>query len=430
MNDQQLHHTVIVGGGFGGLWATRKFRKSNIKVTLVDKNNFHLFQPLLYQVATGSVSPAEIASPLRGILAKQKNVSVLLGELKAVDLNKKIISVDDSQLSYDSLIIATGSENHYFGNDSWETKARGLKTIDDALQIRSQIYSSFEIAEKENDSAERKRLLTFIIVGGGPTGVELAGSIAEIAKITLRDNFRNIDPAEAAIYVVDFASKVLNGFHKQLCDDALHTLEHLGIKVLLNTKVEEIDTDGIFVTENNKKYKIESRNVFWAAGVKSSPVGKMLVENESGLDNAGRVFVEADMSLPKYPDVYVIGDLAHKEDKQGNLLPGTAPVAMSQGNYVANKILKKLKGESIQPYKYKNKGVMAVIGRAKAVADLGWIRFSGYPAWLLWLFIHLMYLVGFDNRVLVFIQWGWNYFTRNRGARLITYDSYKSYKKT
>ena len=425
----KIHHVVIVGGGFGGLWATRALKQKNIRITLVDKHNFHLFQPLLYQVATGALSPAEIASPLRGILAHQQNVSVMLGELTSVDLKKNIIYMHDKTLSYDSLIIATGAENNYFGNDSWIENAPGLKTIEDAITIRNQIYSSFEKAEIETDPIERKRLLTFIIVGAGPTGVELAGSLAEIAKITLRDNFRSIDPAESSIHLVDYGSTVLAGFHPKLSQDAYNAVTKLGIKILLHTKVTSIDEDGIDVVENDKSYTIESRSVFWAAGIKSSPVGKMLTSEEDGLDKVGRVFVDDDLTLPRHSNVYVIGDLAHKKDEKGNLLPGTAPVAMSQGDYVGKQICMKLKGEKIKPYVYKNKGMMAVIGRAKAVCDLGWIRFTGYPAWLLWLFIHLMYLVGFDNRLLVFIQWAWNYFTRHRGARLITYDSHKSYKQ-
>ena len=421
--DQDKHRVVIVGGGFAGLWATRSLRRAEVEITLVDKRNFHLFQPLLYQVATGGLSPADIASPLRGILSRQRNVSVELGEMIGIDFDRRYALLRDGELEYDSLIVAAGSENHYYGNDRWRGIAPGLKTIEDALHIRNRIYSAFETADKESDPVERKRLLTFVIVGGGPTGVELAGALGEIARMTLRDNFRSINPADARILVLEGGREILSGYDARLCGSARRSLARLGVRVLTGVFAEEIDESGLAVREGERVYRIEARTVLWTAGVKPSPVARLLVDDESGLDKTGRVIVESDLSLPGHANVYVIGDLAHIPDASGLPLPGTAPVAMSQGRYVARQIIGKLKSKTLKPYRYKNRGKMAVIGRAAAVADFGRARFSGYPAWLLWLFVHLMYLVEFDNRLIVFVQWAWDYFTRNRGARLITYDS-------
>ncbi|MDH3892353.1 MAG: NAD(P)/FAD-dependent oxidoreductase [candidate division Zixibacteria bacterium] len=424
--NRSKHRVVVVGGGFGGLWATRSLRRSDVEITLVDKRTFHLFQPLLYQVATGGLSPADIASPLRGVLAHQRNVSVKLGEMIGIDFEGQRVLLRDGQLNYDSVIVATGSENHYYGNDQWRGVAPGLKTIEDALRIRNRIYSAFEKAENEADSDERTRLTTFVIIGGGSTGVELAGALGEIAQITLKDNFRSINAADTQVIILEAGEGILAGYDEKLQAAAVKSLSKLGVSVRTGVFAKAIDEEGVTVSEAGRTYCIDSRNVLWAAGIKPSPVGELLVSNENMLDKTGRVLVNPDLSLPNHENVYVIGDLAHVEDDTESPLPGTAPVAMSQGRYVASQITRKLNGQTVRPYRYRNAGQMAVIGRAAAIADLGWARFSGYPAWLLWLFVHLMYLVEYDNRLVVFIQWAWNFFTRNRGARLITYDTQSS----
>jgi len=416
------HRVVIIGGGFGGLWTARSLRRADVNIVLVDKRNFHLFQPLLYQVATGGLSSADIASPLRGILSRQQNISVVLGEMIGIDFKSQQAVLNDNRLKYDSLVVATGSENHYFGNNHWETVAPGLKTIEDARSIRNRIFTAFEKAEKEQNRVERRRLMTFVIIGGGPTGVELAGALAEIARITLRDNFRFIDPAEARIILLEGVPEILTTYHPELRAKAQHSLEILGVQITTGAFAEEIDDAGVTVLAGEKKYRLESRTVLWAAGVKPSPVAKLLVVDKNQLDKSGRVVVNQDLTLPGHPNVYVIGDLSCATDKSGRPLPGIAPVAMSQGKYVARHIIGRIKNRPVKPYRYRDRGNMAVLGRAAGIADLGWARFSGYPAWLLWLFVHLMYLVEFDNRLIVFIQWAWNYFTRNRGARLITHD--------
>lgn len=422
MDRMDRHRVVIVGGGFAGFWATRCLKKADVEITLVDKRNFHLFQPLLYQVATGALSPADIASPLRGVLAHQKNVKVKLGEMIGFDPKLRKVLLKDSELEYDSLVVATGSENHYYGNDQWSDIAPGLKTIEDALNIRNRIFSAFERAEKETNPTERIRLMTFVIVGGGPTGIELAGALAEIARITLRDNFRSINPMDAQLIVLEGGQDILSGFGSKLRSAAKRSLASLGVKIHTEVFAENIDKLGVTVMEKGHQYRIDSETVLWAAGIRPSPIAKLLTD-EGGLHQTGRVIVNANLSLPKHDNVFVLGDLAFFTDGSGKPLPGTAPVAMSQGRYVAHYIVDKIKHKSIKPYHYRNRGNMAVIGRAAAIADLGWVQFSGYPAWLLWLFVHLMYLVEFDNRLIVFIQWAWNYFTRNRGARLITYDN-------
>lgn len=421
-DSQKKHRVTIIGGGFAGFWATRCLKKADVEITLVDRRNFHLFQPLLYQVATGALSPADIASPLRGVLARQKNVTVKLGEMIGFDPKLRKVILNDSELEYDILVVATGSENHFYGNDHWSEIAPGLKTIEDALNIRNRIFSAFERAEKETDPTERVRLMTFVIVGGGPTGIELAGALAEIARITLRDNFRSINPMDAQIIVLEGGQDILSGFDSKLRSAAKRSLASLGVKVHTEVFAENIDKLGVTVVEKDHRYRIDSGTVIWAAGIRPSPIAKLLAD-ESGLHNTGRVIVNANLNLPKHDNVFVLGDLAFSTDRSGKPLPGTAPVAMSQGRYVAHYIVDKIKNKSTKPYHYKSRGNMAVIGRAAAIADLGWAQFSGYPAWLLWLFVHLMYLVEFDNRLIVFIQWAWNYFTRTRGARLITYDN-------
>lgn len=421
------HHVVIIGAGFGGLFAAKSLRKSPVRVTLIDRRNHHLFQPLLYQVATGGLSPADIASPVRGVLANQKNVTCLHSEVTAIDLQNQTITADNRAISYDSLIVATGSGHAYFGNDDWAKVAPGLKSIEDAIEIRNRIFAAFEAAEKEDDPELRRKLLTFVIIGGGPTGVELAGALCEIANETLRGDFRRINSADARILLVEFSPVLLRGYPEKLSQAARKSLEKLGATVMTGYRASDLSRDGVMITsaDNNDTQYIESSTILWAAGVRASRLGKMLVGDGSDLlDKQGRVMVEADLSIHGHPNVFVIGDLANYSHQGDESLPGVAPVAMAEGKYVARLITDRLKGKDRGPFRYSNPGMLATIGRASAVADFGrHLRFSGYFAWLLWLFIHLMKLVEFDNRLQVFVQWVWNYITRNRGARLITFDT-------
>lgn len=407
------HHVVIVGGGFAGLLAARGLHHPDVAVTLFDRRNFHLFQPLLYQVATGALSPGEITAPLRHVLSKQKNARVLLDEVTALDsAGRRVILADGATLSYDTLILATGATHHYFGHPEWSVAAPGLKSIEDATEIRTRILLAFERAEKLPPGAERDGELTFLVVGGGPTGVELAGAIAEIAHDTLRRDFRNINPASARVYLVEGAGRVLPAFPEDLSASARSALERLGVEVLTGAMVTRIDADGVNLGER----RIPAQTILWAAGVQASPIGRQLA---APLDSAGRVHVAPDLTVPGHPEVFVAGDLAHVEC-DGKQVPGVAPAAMQQGRYVARVIRARLRGGTVQPFRYVNKGNLATIGRSRAVAELGSLHFSGYPAWLLWLFIHLLYIVGFENRLLIAIQWAFQYFTWNRGARLIT----------
>ena len=417
---ESKHRVVILGGGFGGLYAAKALKKAPIELTLLDRRNFHLFQPLLYQVATGSLSPGEIASPLRAVLRRQQNTRVLLAE--AVDLNaeqRKVI-LDSGELDYDTLIVATGSSDFYFGHDDWKQVAPGLKSIEEATEIRHKILYAFEAAEKEHDPQTRREWLTFVLVGGGPTGVELAGALGEIAHDTLRRDFRSIRPEEAVILLVEGSPRVLPTYPADLSAKAEASLVRLGVTVRNNTFVTGIDPTGVAVKTSTGQERIAARTVIWAAGVQASPFGGTLQRRAGAqLDRAGRVMVNPDCSLPGHPEIFVIGDLGHLE-QDGKQLPGVAQVAMQQGGYVAKLIEKRLRGETVAPFRYFDKGNLAVIGRASAVAQIGPLHMSGLLAWLTWLFVHLMYLVEFSNRVLVFIHWGFLYLTFDRGARLIT----------
>lgn len=396
-----------MGGGFGGLYAAKSLRSAAVRITLIDRRNFHLFQPLLYQVATGGLSPADIAAPLRAILKRQKNVRVLQAEVRDVDVEAKEVIIDHDRIAYDHLILATGATHHYFGNDGWAKDAPGLKTIENATAIRAELLKAFETAEREGDTTP----LTFAIVGGGPTGVELAGAIGELAHYTLRTNFRSIDPADARVLLLEAGERLLLAYPEELSNRAADALAALGVDVRTRTMVTNIEDGAITLKANGATSRILASVILWAAGVKASPLGQCL---GVPLDRAGRVLVEPDLTIPGHAEVSVIGDLAALE------LPGTAPVAMQEGRYVARAIAQRVGGDTPPPFRYRDKGNLAVIGRAQAVALLGRFRFWGYPAWLLWLFVHLMYLVVFENRVIVFIQWSWSYFTRNRRARLIT----------
>jgi NADH dehydrogenase len=416
-----IHRVVIVGGGFGGLQAARALRDAPVTVTLVDRRNFHLFQPLLYQVATGALSPADITSPLRGILRRHRHTRVWLAEVRGIDASSRRLLLGDGSLPYDTLIVAAGAGYQYFGHDEWEPLAPSLKTVEEALDVRSRIFSAFEAAERERDPGARRARLTFVIVGAGPTGVELAGALGEIAHDTLRHDFRVSDPREARIVLVEGADRVLPGYRPELSARAAAALERLGVTVRPRTTVVGIDPDGVTLRAAGAEERIETRVVLWAAGVQASPLAAAVASATGAeTDRMGRVIVEADLTVPGHPEIFVIGDMAHARDAEGRPLPGVAPVAVQQGRYVAAVIRDRLQGRAAAPFRYRDRGTMATIGRAAAVADLGWIRFAGLPAWLAWLFVHLINLVEFENRVLVLIQWAWSYVTWNRGARLIT----------
>ncbi len=414
-------HIIIIGGGFGGLYAAKTLRRAAVDITLIDKRNFHLFQPLLYQVATGGLSPGDIASPLRAVLKNQKNTRVIMGSVTDIDSKNRKVFLKDKSLDYDYLIVATGVRHAYFGNDQWEDIAPGLKTIEDAVEMRRRLFYAFEAAERETNTEKQNRWLNFVLVGGGPTGVELAGALAELARHTLKNNFRNINPAHARIHLIEGMDRILSVYPEKLSAKAHSSLEKLGVTIHTNTFVTDIDQNSATMRHEEKDFIIPTKTVFWAAGVQASSLGKILGEQTSAtLDRIGRIEVEPDLSIPGNPEIFVVGDLANFKHQTANPLPGVAPVAMQQGLYAAKIIIQKLKGKKHKPFHYHNRGSMAVIGRAAAVADLKFFMFSGYPAWFIWLFIHIMYLVGYQNRLLVFIQWAINYFTLNRGARLIT----------
>lgn len=411
---------VIVGGGFGGLYCAQALGRAPVELTLVDRRNFHLFQPLLYQVATGALSPGDISSPLRRVLRRQHNTTVWLGEVVGFDATQRRVLLSDGALEYDVLVVATGATHHYFGHDEWAPFAPGLKDIEDATEIRSRILLAFETAEREPDAKRRHAWLTFVIVGAGPTGVELAGAVGEIANDTLRRDFRAIHPPDAEIILLEAAPRVLPPYPPVLSEKAARSLRRLGVTVRLETAVASVDADGVLVRIGDREERIEARTVLWAAGVQASPLAERLAEATGApRDRAGRICVAADLTLPGHPEIFVIGDMAHLE-QDGAMLPGIAPVAMAEGRYVAQMIADRLVDRATAPFHYVDKGQMATIGRAAAVADIRGVRFGGFFAWLTWIFVHLLYLVEFENRVLVLVQWAWSYFTHNRGARLIT----------
>ncbi|HIK16296.1 MAG TPA: NAD(P)/FAD-dependent oxidoreductase [Leptolyngbyaceae cyanobacterium M33_DOE_097] len=418
------HRVVIVGGGFGGLYAAKSLGRAPVHVTLIDKRNFHLFQPLLYQVATGTVSPADISSPLRAILARNKNTRVLMEEVLDLDADRQCVITKDNEIPYDTLVLATGVSHHYFGNDQWKDTAPGLKTVEDALEMRRRIFLAFEAAEKETDPAKRLAWLTFVIVGGGPTGVELAGAIAELAHATLKEDFRSINTTEARILLLEGLDRVLPPYPPELSAEAEASLRLLGVDVRTKTLVTNIEDGVVSAKQGDVVEQIPAQTILWAAGVKASAMGKILAERtRAELDRVGRVIVGPDLSVPDYPNIFVIGDLAHYAHQDDKPLPGVAPVAMQQGEYVARLIRQRLMGNDLSPFEYNNNGSLAVIGQNKAVADLGFMKLSGPLAWLVWVFAHIFYLIEFDNKLIVLTQWAWSYFTRNRGARLITGES-------
>jgi NADH dehydrogenase len=415
------HKVVILGGGFGGLTAALKLKNAPVQVTLIDRCNYHLFQPLLYQVATGSLSPANVAGPLRQVLRKQKNTQVLLGEAINIDTFKRQVILSDGVVDYDTLIVATGSTHQYFGHDEWEQFAPGLKNLNDATAMRGRILLAFEAAERERDPEKLRAWMTFVIVGAGPTGAELAGALGEIAHDTLKHDFRDIDPSNTRIVLVEGTDRPLPTYPPKLSEDARKMLERLGVTVRTGAMVVGIDAECVTIKEGDRTEKIPTRTVLWAAGVLASPLGKILNQHAGApLDKASRVLVEPDLTVPGHPEIFVIGDLANFSHQTGQPLPGVAQPAIQEGDYVAKVIRARFRGEKIKPFHYFDKGNLATIGRFAAVADLNWLQISGLPAWLIWIFIHLLYIVQFQNRLLVMTQWAWLYLTFDRSARLIT----------
>jgi NADH dehydrogenase len=416
-----VHKVVIIGGGFGGLEAAKALGKIPVEVTLLDRRNYFLFQPLLYQVATGGLSPADIAHPLRRVLRKYGNVKVYQDEVIEIEPAARIVRTRRGEYPWDTLIVAAGSTVSYYGNEMWRSFAPGLKGIEEALEIRNRVLRAFEEAEKERDPEARRAWLSFVIVGGGPTGVELAGTLGEVARDTLRGDFRNIRPEEARIFLLELAPRVLPSFPEDLSEAAELSLLRLGVRSLTGVRVTAVDSEGVEFERDGQRGRLSARTVIWAAGVQGHSLARLLHEKAGAeLDRAGRVRVAPDCSLPTHPEIFVIGDMASYPDGKGGTLPALAPVAMQQGRYVARVIADRLAGRASPPFRYRDKGVLATIGRHHAVAQFGRTRFRGVLAWLLWLFVHLIYLIGFQNRILVLIQWAFHYFSYNRGARIIT----------
>jgi NADH dehydrogenase len=414
-NDVQAgatHQVAVVGAGFGGLAAIKALRRAPVSVTVIDRQNYHLFQPLLYQVATASLNPSDISSPIRRIIRHQRNTEVMLADVTGFDLEGRRVVLADGEVPYDSLIIATGATHSYFGHEEWEESAPGLKSIEDALEIRRKMLLAFEVAEREPDPNVRREWMTFVIVGGGPTGVELAGTFRDVARMTLARDFRHIDPRNARVILVQGEPRVLPPYAEELSESARKQLEALGVEVRTGARVTGIDAEGVWIGDE----RILARSVLWAAGVAASPLGRAL---GVPLDRAGRVVVEPDLTIPGHPEVYVVGDLA-RFDQDGKPVPGVAPAAMQMGKHAARNVILTLNGRPREPFHYVDKGAMATIGRGAAVAEIGRYKFSGVIAWLLWLFVHILFLIGFRNRVVVLLEWAWSYFSYDRGARLIT----------
>lgn len=413
MDNGKIPRVVVVGAGFGGLTAARKLSHAPVKITLIDRKNHHTFQPLLYQVATAGLSPGEIAAPIRWIVRGRKNIEVLLGEVRDFDLNRRVVKLDDLDVPFDYLIVAAGASHAYFGHEEWEPLAPGLKTVEDAIEIRRRVLLAFELAERQAASGEGEVDLNFVIVGGGPTGVELAGTLAEISRQVLANEFQSIDPRRTRIILLEGGPRVLPTYPEDLSRSAEEQLRNLGVEVHTSALVTLVEPAAVWMG----KTRLTSAVTLWAAGVAASPLGKKL---DAPLDRAGRVLVNSDLSVPGHPEIFVIGDLASLKGKDGKVVPGVAPAAIQEGNAVARNIARDLQKEPRQDFHYFDKGNLATIGRAAAVAEFGKIHISGFLAWLSWLFIHIFFLIGFRNRVIVLIQWAWSYFTYERGARLIT----------
>jgi NADH:ubiquinone reductase (H+-translocating) len=412
-SQNQKPHVIIIGAGFGGLQAAKKLARKNVRVTVIDRTNYHLFQPLLYQVATAALSPADIAAPVRSVLSKSKNVEVILAEVQSVDVTAKKVRTADLEFDYDYLILATGARHSYFGHNDWEKLAPGLKSLEDAIELRRRILMAFEYAEKTNDEAARKAAMTFVIIGGGPTGVEMAGAIAEISRYTLAKDFRHIDPSRARVILIEGEPRLLSAFPEDLSQSAQKQLTDLGVDVRTGVRATNLNEAGVQLGDEF----IPCRVKIWAAGNNASFVGKTL---GAPIDRVGRIVVNDDLTISGHPEVQVIGDLANFSYQTGEPLPGVSPVAIQQGRHAARNILAMTKGRKPQRFHYWDKGSIATIGRNKAVADLKFMHLSGLPAWVAWLFVHIVWLVGFRNRLLVLFQWAWAYFTFDKGARLIT----------
>ena len=413
---------VIVGAGFGGLRAAQRLRHAKARVTVLDRRNHHLFQPLLYQVATAGLNPSDIAAPIRRILRRQANTTVLLAEVTGIDLAARQVKLAEGEVAYDFLILAAGATDNYFGHDAWAPHAPGLKSLDDAVEIRTRVLLAFEAAERAADDAERAQWLTFVVIGGGPTGVELAGALSEIARHTLARDFRRFDPRQARVVLLEGGPRVLGAYSEASSASAQRQLERLGVTVRTGAMVADIDATGVRVGDE----RITARTVLWAAGVRAVPLARTL---GVPLDRAGRVLVERDLSVPGHPGAFVIGDLCSFTQSDGKPVPGVAPAAMQEGDHAADNVLRLLDGKPTEAFVYRDKGSLATIGRAAAVAEIGWFRLSGLLAWLAWLGIHIFFLIGFRNRALVLFEWSWAYLTYQRGARLITeriYDSWRA----
>ena len=415
-----MHRVVIVGGGFGGLYAAKSLRKAPVHVTLVDRRNFHVFQPLLYQVATAGLSPGQIAYPLRRVLRRQTNTTVLIGEVRDIDPASRRVILENGSIGYDTLLVCAGAAHSYFGHLEWEAIAPGLKTIEDATEMRSRIFLAFEAAERESDPIRRLAWLTFVVVGAGPTGVELAGALGEITRDTLRGDFRSVDPSASRILLLDAGTRVLAAYPEELSAKAESQLVRLGVRTRLGVKVVSIDAGGVTLESGER---IESHTVLWAAGVQASPLSRILaLKTGVSTDHAGRFPVAPDLSVPGFPEILVLGDMARLE-QDGKLVPGVAPAAIQMGEYAARLIEARLAGRTVAPFRYLDKGNLATIGRNAAIADFGRVRLWGRPAWMAWLAVHIFFLIGFRNRLLVILEWAFSYFTFNRGARLITTPS-------
>lgn len=414
---REMPHVLILGGGFAGLYAARALKRVPVRVTLVDRRNHHLFQPMLYQVATAALNPSDIAAPIRSVLRDQPDTEVLLGDVESIDLvNRRVVLTDGADSTYDYLIIATGARHSYFGHDEWERFAPGLKSIEDALTIRQRVLLAFEKAEREADPVRRHALLTFVIVGGGPTGVEMAGAVAELRRYALRRDFRRIDPREATVLLLEGGQRLLTSYPQSLSDRAKRDLRRLGVEVRTETLVTNIRPGSVQAAG----WTIPTQTVIWAAGNVASPVLRTL---GTPLDNAGRAIVEPDCTIPGHPEIFVLGDAALFNHQEGGPLPGISPVAIQMGEYAARTIEGDLEGRPRRAFNYWDKGQLAVIGRGHAVADIWKLHFGGFIAWLIWTFVHIFFLIGFRNRILVMIQWAWSYLTFGRGARLITTES-------
>jgi NADH dehydrogenase len=409
-------HVVIIGGGFGGLTAARALRRAPVRITVVDRRNHHLFQPLLYQVAMAALSPGDIASPIRWILRKQRNVEVFLAEAVGVDRARRVVVLADGEVPFDYLIVASGATHAYFGHDEWRDAAPGLKTLEDALEIRRRVLMAYERAERESDDARRRAQLTFVVIGGGPTGVEMAGALAEISRHSLARDFRHIDPSAARIVLLEGGPSILSSYPDHLREAAHRDLQQLGVDVRTGTLVTHVGAGRVYIGPD----AIDADTILWAAGVAASPLGATL---GAPLDRVGRVVIEPDLTVPGDRHVFVIGDLASLKDQAGRQLAGVAQVAIQMGAHAATNIVADIEGRPYRPFVYKNLGDMATIGRASAVADFGWMTLKGYMAWLAWLFVHIVKLIGFRNRVVVLVQWAWSYVTYQRAIRLITGSS-------